>query len=193
MFARDPNLPRPPTPASRSQATSDVLREPDWASTSTCATWSTPTFTATARTPSRPRLKPRRRPSRRRSTGPHKLEMCMKNCGVMFHAKVIEKACLDETSKAAPPGGDSVKQKALALVQEWAAAPTAAVQSRARRTAPQGRALPAHGAHVRRGHPDVHPAPQPRGHRRAEARADGPGRRRGRARRGGGGGGESKR
>ena len=23
------------------------------------------------------------------------LEMCMKNCGVMFHAKVIEKACLD--------------------------------------------------------------------------------------------------
>ena len=50
------------------------------------------------------------------------LEMCMKNCGVMFHAKVIEKACLDETSKCgAARGGDArVKQKALALVQEWA-------------------------------------------------------------------------
>lgn len=50
------------------------------------------------------------------------LEMCMKNCGVMFHAKVIEKACLDETSKcAAARGGDArVKQKSLALIQEWA-------------------------------------------------------------------------
>jgi len=50
------------------------------------------------------------------------LEMCMKNCGVMFHAKVIEKACLDETSKCgAARGGDArVKRKALALVQEWA-------------------------------------------------------------------------
>ena len=46
----------------------------------------------------------------------------MKNCGVMFHAKVIEKACLDETTKcAAARGGDArVKQKSLALIQEWA-------------------------------------------------------------------------
>ena len=122
------------------------------------------------------------------------LEMCMKNCGVMFHAKVIEKACLDETTKCGAQRGRRARQAEGSRPRPGvgAAAPTAAVQSRVRRTAPKGRALPAHGAHVRRGDPDVHPAPEPHGHRRAEARADGPRRRRrrpSRRRRGGGGGG----
>ena len=124
MFARDPNLPRPPTPASRSQATSDVLREPDWGvNVDMCDLVNSNFHRYGKDTVKALRLKLQKK------TKPQTqylalvaLEMCMKNCGVMFHAKVIEKACLDETSKCgAARGGDArVKQKALALVQEWA-------------------------------------------------------------------------
>ena len=124
MFARDPNLPRPPTPASRSQATSDVLREPDWGvNVDMCDLVNSNFHRYGKDTVKALRLKLQKK------TKPQTqylalvaLEMCMKNCGVMFHAKVIEKACLDETTKCgAARGGDArVKQKALALVQEWA-------------------------------------------------------------------------
>ena len=115
MFARDPNLPRPPTPASRSQATSDVLREPDWGvNVDMCDLVNSNFHRYGKDTVKALRLKLQKK------TKPQTqylalvaLEMCMKNCGVMFHAKVIEKACLDETTKCgAARGGDArVKQK----------------------------------------------------------------------------------
>ena len=107
MFARDPNLPRPPTPASRSQATSDVLREPDWGvNVDMCDLVNSNFHRYGKDTVKALRLKLQKK------TKPQTqylalvaLEMCMKNCGVMFHAKVIEKACLDETTKCGAARG----------------------------------------------------------------------------------------
>ena len=125
-FPRDPDPPSP-VPTSihpKKQATSDVLREPDWGvNVDMCDLVNSNFHRYGKDTVKALRLKLQKK------TKPQcqylalvALEMCMKNCGVMFHAKVIEKACLDETSKcAAARGGDArVKQKSLALIQEWA-------------------------------------------------------------------------
>ena len=125
-FPRDPDPPSP-VPTSihpKKQATSDVLREPDWGvNVDMCDLVNSNFHRYGKDTVKALRLKLQKK------TKPQcqylalvALEMCMKNCGVMFHAKVIEKACLDETTKcAAARGGDArVKQKSLALIQEWA-------------------------------------------------------------------------
>ena len=53
----------------------------------------------------------------------------------------------------------------------------APIQSRLRRTKTQGRTVPTHGTHVKRSDADVHTTAGADGHRRAEARGDGPRRR----------------